>query len=774
MTRGDTLALLPLSILALSPVFVEPMQWWAASALALPMQISLGLMVIAACRWTESRNRPDLAWLAAAYLFGLFFWHKSLLLTVPAAFVLVALARGSVVQRLRSVLCAARSAVPHLRCPISCSSATSPRRAARATTSEPTLEGRTFSDASSSTPTVRRHVPAVAAGWPLGEHAGRQRPVERSPPRPSPRPCSSSAPRCSSGSPCDHRQVLWLLVLPLIYTVLSLGVVLFSTRADDVWDVMTLERYFVDPIAVAMLAVALMIRAARPVGPDAAAAVAARSRTEQVVLTLMAMSLVVSNIQAADRIGTHPGSALDRRTCGRTSYASPSSAPTTHPWSSGTPTPRTRSSNLCGGTRRPSCPTCCCPSATRWRSASRPTRCTRSTRTEGSSLWSISRLTSSEAGPVAGCGYYVEPGGTASVDMTMALFHWGWGLELSAFSAAVATSTSTRVDRRVDDVAAGPQHPVRPARSGEISETVTVSVPAGSTGPFCINDIHVGEPRPAPDVPAPRCRRHGGPVTASRRMALRSVLRVGCPRDGERQHLGPVVIGRSAAPGRARRPRPRRGPGRRAGLGERGSWFIGDDFNLMTRLYDVPLTVTELFTPHDSQLMPGGILSAWVMTNAGPQNWTVGAGIIIGFQAVASLSCLLMLVSVFGKRWAIIPLLLVYLASPLTLTAYMWWAAAINQVPLHAAFFLTMTAAVCYFRTRRLLWLGLVVAGVLLGMAFYVKAVLILPVVAAVAFLFFGPRTTDGRHRPCSTRPCRTASPRRAPCARSRRCGRCS
>ena len=171
-----------------------------------------------------------------------------------------------------------------------------------------------------------------------------------------------------------------------------------------------------------------------------------------------------------------------------------------------------------------------------------------------------------------------------------------------------------------------------------------------------------------------------------------------------------------------------------------GSWFIGDDFNLMTRLYDVPLTLTELFTPHDSQLMPGGILSAWVMANAGPQNWTVAASILVVLQAIASASCLLMLVTVFGRRWAIIPLLLVYLASPLTLTAYMWWAAAINQVPLHAAFFLTMTCAVLYFRTRRLLWLGLTFAAVLLGMAFYVKAVLILPVVAAVAFLFFSPQ----------------------------------
>ncbi|WP_165807254.1 hypothetical protein [Nocardioides currus] len=174
-----------------------------------------------------------------------------------------------------------------------------------------------------------------------------------------------------------------------------------------------------------------------------------------------------------------------------------------------------------------------------------------------------------------------------------------------------------------------------------------------------------------------------------------------------------------------------------------GSWFYGDDYNLMSRLYAAPLTLGELFTPHDSQLMPGGIFLAWVMSNAGPQDWTVGATILVVSQSVASLCCLLMLVTVFGRRWAILPLLLVYLFSPLTLTAYMWWAAAINQVPLQASFFLTATAAVLYFRTRRTLWLVLTVAAVVLGMAFYVKAALFLPVVAAIAFLFFSPTSSD-------------------------------
>ena len=144
----------------------------------------------------------------------------------------------------------------------------------------------------------------------------------------------------------------------------------------------------------------------------------------------------------------------------------------------------------------------------------------------------------------------------------------------------------------------------------------------------------------------------------------------------------------------------------------------------MSRLYDVPLTLTELLHParqpadarrHPQRLGDGQRRAAEL---DGRRRASSSASRPSPRRPACS-----MLVTVFGRRWAVIPLLLVYLASPLTLTAYMWWAAAINQVPLHAAFFLTMTCAVQYFRTRRGCGSASRFAGVLLGMAFYVKAV---------------------------------------------------
>ncbi|MCD6641128.1 MAG: hypothetical protein LT071_14610, partial [Nocardioides sp.] len=172
-----------------------------------------------------------------------------------------------------------------------------------------------------------------------------------------------------------------------------------------------------------------------------------------------------------------------------------------------------------------------------------------------------------------------------------------------------------------------------------------------------------------------------------------------------------------------------------------GGWFSADDFELMSRLHGTPLTWEQATTPHDSQLMPGGIVLSWLMSASGPFNWTVAAWSLVAMQALASVACLLMLVVAFGRRWAILPLLALYLFSPLTITAYMWWSAAINQLPAQAAFFLTFAAAIRYFRTRRLVWLGLTVLAIALGLAFYVKAVLLLPLVAGLAVLFFAPRS---------------------------------
>ena len=58
----------------------------------------------------------------------------------------------------------------------------------------------------------------------------------------------------------------------------------------------------------------------------------------------------------------------------------------------------------------------------------------------------ISRLSTSTQGPDPSCGYYVEPGSSVEVPMSSPLFHWGWGSRSRRSPRRAATwwSTSAR------------------------------------------------------------------------------------------------------------------------------------------------------------------------------------------------------------------------------------------------------------------------------------------------------------------------------------------
>lgn len=167
------------------------------------------------------------------------------------------------------------------------------------------------------------------------------------------------------------------------------------------------------------------------------------------------------------------------------------------------------------------------------------------------------------------------------------------------------------------------------------------------------------------------------------------------------------------------------------------SWFYLDDYNLLLDAQGRTLDADYLLTPYNSHLMPAGRLIAWLVADAGTLNWTLAATCLLVLQSLAGLGALWMLVTLFRARWAVLAPLALYLSSVLTLPAMMWWTAGLNQVFLQAAFFLTVGAWVRYLRARRLPWLAATGLGLTLGLLFYVKALLILPVLAYLALAYF-------------------------------------
>ncbi len=173
------------------------------------------------------------------------------------------------------------------------------------------------------------------------------------------------------------------------------------------------------------------------------------------------------------------------------------------------------------------------------------------------------------------------------------------------------------------------------------------------------------------------------------------------------------------------------------------SWFYLDDYNLLLEATSRRLDAQYLLDPYNSHLMPGGRLLAWWVAQSGQLNWKLAAGFIVALQLAAALSALWMLVTLFGVRWAALVPLVLYLTSSMTVPAMMWWTAAVNQVPLQVSFFLATGSWVAYLRGRQMRWLLATLAAVVLGLFFYVKALLIFPLLAFLMIGYF----TSGRPR---------------------------
>ena len=106
-----TRLLVPLALLALSPLLLLPGLWWSAGTQVLGVQLSMGLCVLFAARHLRrGGQRRHLALLAASYVLGLSFGQRALLVLVPLTLVAWVLTTGT--TRIRLVSTAKVLALP--------------------------------------------------------------------------------------------------------------------------------------------------------------------------------------------------------------------------------------------------------------------------------------------------------------------------------------------------------------------------------------------------------------------------------------------------------------------------------------------------------------------------------------------------------------------------------------------------------------------------------------------------------------------------------------
>lgn len=156
-------------------------------------------------------------------------------------------------------------------------------------------------------------------------------------------------------------------------------------------------------------------------------------------------------------------------------------------------------------------------------------------------------------------------------------------------------------------------------------------------------------------------------------------------------------------------------------------YFWQDDFAFLYLAGTEPLGDLML-TDYNGHLQPGAFVASWLVADLAPLSWPAAALPMVALHAGALLLCWLFLVRSYGERWAIVVPFTVVAWSPLTFGLSMWWAYALQLLPLELALFGALFWHVSYLRRPAPWRAALAVLCTIFGLAFAEKAVLV-PVV---------------------------------------------
>jgi hypothetical protein len=176
----------------------------------------------------------------------------------------------------------------------------------------------------------------------------------------------------------------------------------------------------------------------------------------------------------------------------------------------------------------------------------------------------------------------------------------------------------------------------------------------------------------------------------------------------------------------------------RGWIGYRGFFFL-DDFAFTGRAAQHHLSDLHdfLLEPYNSHLMPGAFAQVWVLTRLWPLNFAAVVTVSLVLQACVGIAFYRLLRELFGTRPAILVPFAVFLLTPITLPAFVWWAAALNQLPQQLALITALLWHTRYLRTGRTRFGVYGALAVAAGLLFSEKTLLTVPLVAAYTLLWF-------------------------------------
>lgn len=176
-----------------------------------------------------------------------------------------------------------------------------------------------------------------------------------------------------------------------------------------------------------------------------------------------------------------------------------------------------------------------------------------------------------------------------------------------------------------------------------------------------------------------------------------------------------------------------------------GAFFWHDDYVYLSNAA-AGLSADYLFQSYGGHLMPGQFLLVWVLQQIAPMQWWLAGGLVIVLQLIASLLVLRLVRDMVGDGPMGFVLFAVYALSPLVFAASVWWASALQALPLQICLAWALLAQLRYLRTGSRYYLVSALAALLVGLFFWQKAMLIVAVLVGFTLLV-APYVTEKRLR---------------------------
>ena len=166
----------------------------------------------------------------------------------------------------------------------------------------------------------------------------------------------------------------------------------------------------------------------------------------------------------------------------------------------------------------------------------------------------------------------------------------------------------------------------------------------------------------------------------------------------------------------------------------RGFFHMDDFFYLAEASGPFGDYVLQIYNGH---FMPAQFAIVWLSQAVAPMSWAIAVIVMTLMWAVTLGAAVLLQRYLFGdSAWAIASVLIIAFA-PLLTTVTVWYASALQILPWATSFMLTLYFAVRHARDPRWRWLIAATASFAVGLAFWQKSLLYLPVVLWLSWRYW-------------------------------------